>query len=1275
MSSSQQNGIDTTADENKFRVLKKPFKTFSKVAGKIISSRGDKTLPVAIRQTTPQPPPKDNNNPHLPVAAEFTRPRGQPEFPPLQTPGTGGAAAGPLGTQPGQTPSSSPLTNGGHLAPGLPQDIYPAAQSLSLPPVTDEPFVCKYTDEGQGMRPETASDKDDTIDLIIQSHGETATPSEQTGPIHEVHGDSRTASPSELPLTTASREPAELDTTEAMPGQRRSGYAPTQPSNGDTQSFLNRTNRGQGPGRAANTAVIAATFAQAKAQAQGNTNPAQTQPQPVPPRKTVSSVGRATPASPPTSPPGSRPPRTTEPISMPSQAGRATSVNHTPLTAQPTSMSSQTPRETPAETPVSHTPPPTRLIAPSSRTSGETPQDSATPTIQAVNTPSQTEQLGDENQGREPAQQENADRTGTMSGESVTSEKTEGGTLPSGPGNDNEEDTASDDGKENDQASTVVDEQVTAEGQGPGLFNRLLHPNKNKPKTIAKPETTTKPKTNAKPQTIVKASTHPPGYEDWYKRLKKVQKQHKIQENPLHDLLSNVVQWFMDQIAARDKTIREKEQTIQARTNNIGLQEQEILRLRSNLRQQGEGMQKSWEKAEKEKKEAQSERQHAEAEKQTALNNLATAESQARNAQASADAAHEKLLEREQLIIRLRNERNAARQKNAQYIKDISARDEQQEATVEELRRTRADFDAAVRERDQLDRDFTEYWEKTQKTESELTATRGHLEQVQQTLQQTRQNLTNTIAERDGYKKTSAEAHGRYGKLQDWHEEEMRRVLADHDKTIKGHENEVHRINTEHAQETRRTQQDHQQELHRVKGDHAQQLKRVNAEHAQHIQRVNAEHEQAMRLTQEDHKEKFYEYEQEVKRTQENHNKKVQEQEQYIRRIKGEHAQQMYRANSDHALRIQHIQQEAAQDLQGAEDRAAQSLKAAEDKAAQDLQELQASLETLVQNYEDDKAKVEDAHKEETDRLGAELDGMKGKYKAKLKNETARLNVQVRNLQTRMASYSNRDAAGAIPDDEFRSSFLQLARRINNLISWVPRPSTYRSVPELDPDDFLTRTAQQGGRNWPKFVRSVCWRAIVKGFFSRQLGFGALGSQAGEGFNALDQLYQLFAVADPKNPRGPRVILPHTKDMNAWRAGFFTAVLRLVRQGSAPNNVYIRLYNANVQRVVDDLAASLERVTGSALGAEAKEEISGFVSGLGTLALEMASQRSHVLLETCERGRPVGADMFKSESEQGYGDTEVDIMTQPCIKRVGDGQDDLRAERIIAQGDFVPLRG
>ncbi|KAM5343201.1 hypothetical protein ACJ41O_014167 [Fusarium nematophilum] len=1124
MSSSQQNGIDTTADENKFRVLKKPFKTFSKVAGKIISSRGDKTLPVAIRQTTPQPPPKDNNNPHLPVAAEFTRPRGQPEFPPLQTPGTGGAAAGPLGTQPGQTPSSSPLTNGGHLAPGLPQDIYPAAQSLSLPPVTDEPFVCKYTDEGQGMRPETASDKDDTIDLIIQSHGETATPSEQTGPIHEVHGDSRTASPSDRSSNV---------------GESYSADSPTH------LHVLSNPER---------------------------------------------------------------------------NAGRNASE----------------------------------------------PYSAADSTYRPILS----------NQWRNaPGLRYSDDSSRTMSGESVTSEKTEGGTLPSGPGNDNEEDTASDDGKENDQASTVVDEQVTAEGQGPGLFNRLLHPNKNKPKTIAKPETTTKPKTNAKPQTIVKASTHPPGYEDWYKRLKKVQKQHKIQENPLHDLLSNVVQWFMDQIAARDKTIREKEQTIQARTNNIGLQEQEILRLRSNLRQQGEGMQKSWEKAEKEKKEAQSERQHAEAEKQTALNNLATAESQARNAQASADAAHEKLLEREQLIIRLRNERNAARQKNAQYIKDISARDEQQEATVEELRRTRADFDAAVRERDQLDRDFTEYWEKTQKTESELTATRGHLEQVQQTLQQTRQNLTNTIAERDGYKKTSAEAHGRYGKLQDWHEEEMRRVLADHDKTIKGHENEVHRINTEHAQETRRTQQDHQQELHRVKGDHAQQLKRVNAEHAQHIQRVNAEHEQAMRLTQEDHKEKFYEYEQEVKRTQENHNKKVQEQEQYIRRIKGEHAQQMYRANSDHALRIQHIQQEAAQDLQGAEDRAAQSLKAAEDKAAQDLQELQASLETLVQNYEDDKAKVEDAHKEETDRLGAELDGMKGKYKAKLKNETARLNVQVRNLQTRMASYSNRDAAGAIPDDEFRSSFLQLARRINNLISWVPRPSTYRSVPELDPDDFLTRTAQQGGRNWPKFVRSVCWRAIVKGFFSRQLGFGALGSQAGEGFNALDQLYQLFAVADPKNPRGPRVILPHTKDMNAWRAGFFTAVLRLVRQGSAPNNVYIRLYNANVQRVVDDLAASLERVTGSALGAEAKEEISGFVSGLGTLALEMASQRSHVLLETCERGRPVGADMFKSESEQGYGDTEVDIMTQPCIKRVGDGQDDLRAERIIAQGDFVPLRG
>lgn len=121
----------------------------------------------------------------------------------------------------------------------------------------------------------------------------------------------------------------------------------------------------------------------------------------------------------------------------------------------------------------------------------------------------------------------------------------------------------------------------------------------------------------------------------------------------------------------------------------------------------------------------------------------------------------------------------------------------------------------------------------------------------------------------------------------------------------------------------------------------------------------------------------------------------------------------------------------------------------------------------------------------------------------------------LQDLRRHMANYSNTGSYTAISDDDLRGHFQLLTRRINNLIKWVPRPKTYAVEGHLDPNGFLTRNSQQGGRNWPKFVRSVCWRSIMRGFYCRQLGFGAFGND-GEGFEALDHLRQLFALPDPK---------------------------------------------------------------------------------------------------------------------------------------------------------------
>ncbi|KAH6970603.1 hypothetical protein BKA56DRAFT_596645 [Ilyonectria sp. MPI-CAGE-AT-0026] len=322
-------------------------------------------------------------------------------------------------------------------------------------------------------------------------------------------------------------------------------------------------------------------------------------------------------------------------------------------------------------------------------------------------------------------------------------------------------------------------------------------------------------------------------------------------------------------------------------------------------------------------------------------------------------------------------------------------------------------------------------------------------------------------------------------------------------------------------------------------------------------------------------------------------------------------------------------------------------------------------------------------HRETIERMDAESKEKDARHEISMVELQQRhddaMDTQTRTLQDlrrHMANYSNTGSYTAISDDEIRGHFQLLTRRINNLIKWVPRPETYAVEDHLDPNGFLTRNSQQGGRNWPKFVRSICWRFIMRGFYCRQLGFGAFGND-GEGFEALDHLRQLFALLDPQDPSGLSTTLPNTKELNTWRAGFFDALVKATRHGAIgqADNKYVRLFRTNVEAVTEALVSSLQQVAQIRLDPGIWEEVAGFVEGLGTLALEMGSQRAHVYLETCEYGEDiVVGDRFRDDAELGYERLTVDLMTQPCLRRVGDGREDLTTQRTIVKGDFVALK-
>ncbi|CAM1505508.1 Fc.00g111450.m01.CDS01 [Cosmosporella sp. VM-42] len=389
------------------------------------------------------------------------------------------------------------------------------------------------------------------------------------------------------------------------------------------------------------------------------------------------------------------------------------------------------------------------------------------------------------------------------------------------------------------------------------------------------------------------------------------------------------------------------------------------------------------------------------------------------------------------------------------------------------------------------------------------------------------------------------------------------------------------------------------------------------------------------------------------------------------------HENEMTRVQGEHASEMMAAQDQAQQEKDQLNGRIAHMSKLHREEVTQMRQTHQEEIESRDTAMEVLEATCNAQLRQLTDDHTAVLNQLEEQHNAQVEGVTTQLQGKVDSLKRHMANYSNRGDYTAISDDDFRSNFQLLARRINNLISWVPRPATVSFDRDLDPNGFFARNAQQGGRNWPKFVRNICWRAIVRGFYIRQLGFGAFGREGGEGFDLLDQLHQLFAVPDPQDPSGPCVILPNTKPTNTWRAAFFEALLKGIRQGTAGqlDNRYIRLFHANVEDVTDDIVSSLQRVSENRLDPRARSEIAAFVEGLGTLALEMGSQRAHLYLETCDYGENLlSGERFKDDGEARAGNLTVDLMTQPCIRRVGDGREDLTVQRVIVKGDFVCLK-
>ena len=153
--------------------------------------------------------------------------------------------------------------------------------------------------------------------------------------------------------------------------------------------------------------------------------------------------------------------------------------------------------------------------------------------------------------------------------------------------------------------------------------------------------------------------------------------------------------------------------------------------------------------------------------------------------------------------------------------------------------------------------------------------------------------------------------------------------------------------------------------------------------------------------------------------------------------------------------------------------------------------------------------------------------------------------------------------------------------------------------------------------------------------------------------------------------------LPNDADTNAGRAWFFGGILRDIRASEAGDDAekYRRLYWANVRSVEARLLATLQHVSGKEIDKKTKNLIASLVGDFGLLSLEAGSQRSLIMLEQCAHGETALSSKFKDDDgDPKAGKLVVDLMTQPCMIRIGDGQGELYAEVVLVQGDIVASR-
>ncbi|KAK4188116.1 hypothetical protein QBC35DRAFT_211406 [Podospora australis] len=317
---------------------------------------------------------------------------------------------------------------------------------------------------------------------------------------------------------------------------------------------------------------------------------------------------------------------------------------------------------------------------------------------------------------------------------------------------------------------------------------------------------------------------------------------------------------------------------------------------------------------------------------------------------------------------------------------------------------------------------------------------------------------------------------------------------------------------------------------------------------------------------------------------------------------------------------------------------------AAESEKEQLRQEIQKLKEEHITALAQTKKKHDDDLAAEQERLHGEI--------TKLNKSILKKDKEISKLKDQNAAYSKEDA-GLITDEEFQANATSLSKQLVSLAT-------------------MTRGSQPDTRAWSRHIRSLCWKHLLLGFFEYPHGFGVFGT-GNEGMDILSQFYDM--IADPQNPGS--LTIPNTPQENDWRGYIFEKILQDVRAGVGEKAI-TGWFEDNVLLVTQSLTAAIQQQCPYGLTEEIYTAIQKIVRNAGILALEMGSQRSHVYFQGCTPGDKIDAPLQSKFADENGLNLEtgatVEIMTMPCLIRLGDGKVDLVTEVVLLQGKIIPAR-